>query len=1317
MSGRRKDLQSSAFTCWRLLYLLSNDSFGHPPRSVHSQITVPRGRFRPLSAVKAELRKLRRPRTFLISFLTVAYTNTITQRASVPERQRPVESWSPCFAWAYVADETDRTIWMPQKSRRMRQILEYVAPSPSSSGYGLTNKWQFEVFDTCVLKDEPSLIGIVLRTSHDFTNEPIADGFIVSHVPVPEGVYHDFLLYGVIPKGYLFIRFARQEFGYSLVTERHVHLVSRTFAIGDNVKRQAGDAMIGTIVSIHDSYTLEPICSMRQSSLFQHQPLQSHPGFRSCNETCPSGLPPYLQHPLRHALLYDVPGDELKSADDYETGDYVIERDYLGAVLDTDLDAVLLLENNTVVMVENAWELLLVAPNFDGPIVAYPAIDDIRRPDEIINQVGVKTSIPNEHLRRGQFVITNHRNLRNGRWLHGEYEPGCLPQGHVLDVRTRRAHVRWLCPNAYAQTVSVDRIPSAVRPYDNLGSYGNPRDLRRTKGLSVLDRGQRPSRPLEQRGSLNVSTGQDLEAGDQVRFRDQSGAFVKYQGDGHGQYNRIGKDLTHGYDMNEFIVFFTKQRVRIRWQDGCETEESSMSLKPYLMPEQELCPGDIVTLREGSTQLAAGHPETSATPFNEMIYFQGDYVLRPGKVGVVQSVNARERLVRIRWFIQPRVKLLQQGNVLQRGAYFGPISDEIDDVSLYEIMAHPALARKRRDVVIMPPQKPELEAVKAILHHARYFEGDRLGYSLLSWVRPPVGMDLHTYMRELAKPFAERDLNDPRSSFGDNQHTLDWVGEILDLALDGMLIIRISGLPYSEQIRVPWERILTIVDEEGVADFPTGASDALVEEEFEGSEYLTEGSIISAVAETIEYEGGDRLDDESGDDGWSTDAEDGKATPHRRVLTDEEMYATLMQEGFRRPNRRGEDVHMEEDSREGGIVESEGYRSFLASLSRLTREPPLPESNSTSVSYKATIAEPQTPATVSDLILLASLQTSPPPSFLVLDSLPPPDQFAGPQPSGTVTNSPSASFLKRVHREHRILSTSLPASQIYIRTYESRLDLIRTLILGPADTPYEYAPFLIDLYLPPTYPTAPPVAHFHSWTSGLGRINPNLYEEGKICLSLLDTWPGRGQGESDTWSDKANLLQLLLSLMGLVLVKKPFYNEAGFESYEEEGAYKVESLLYSEKAYVMARGFVRYALLEPVPGLEDVLAWLFLPGSSLAGGKGEDTMMDEDGDDGKGKQAVALGAWMSTASDNQNRTRTSAEPLNRPELLHKLIQRANSLMDVSSACTGEERDELVDGQGKRNAEAFIRPLSQGAIVMLRRHLKMLNKALGGNDDV
>lgn len=45
------------------------------------------------------------------------------------------------------------------------------------------------------------------------------------------------------------------------------------------------------------------------------------------------------------------------------------------------------------------------------------------------------------------------------------------------------------------------------------------------------------------------------------------------------------------------------------------------------------------------------------------------------------------------------------------------------------------------------------------------------------------------------------------------------------------------------------------------------------------------------------------------------------------------------------------------------------------------------------------------------------------------------------------------------------------------------------------------------------------------------RFNPNLYNCGKVCLSLLGTWSGPG------WDPKTStLLQVLISIQSLIMV-------------------------------------------------------------------------------------------------------------------------------------------------------------------------------------
>jgi ubiquitin-conjugating enzyme E2 O len=127
--------------------------------------------------------------------------------------------------------------------------------------------------------------------------------------------------------------------------------------------------------------------------------------------------------------------------------------------------------------------------------------------------------------------------------------------------------------------------------------------------------------------------------------------------------------------------------------------------------------------------------------------------------------------------------------------------------------------------------------------------------------------------------------------------------------------------------------------------------------------------------------------------------------------------------------------------------------------------------------------------------------------FDILSSAPVDHAFYASTPS-----TPSKTFLSRLNREYRVLSTSLPGvistffldhrfltailESIIVRAYEDRTDLLRSLIIGPDNTPYEGAPFVIDWMMDSNFPHSPPIAHFLSWTNGNGR--------GKLvpCLSI-----------------------------------------------------------------------------------------------------------------------------------------------------------------------------------------------------------------------
>lgn len=102
--------------------------------------------------------------------------------------------------------------------------------------------------------------------------------------------------------------------------------------------------------------------------------------------------------------------------------------------------------------------------------------------------------------------------------------------------------------------------------------------------------------------------------------------------------------------------------------------------------------------------------------------------------------------------------------------------------------------------------------------------------------------------------------------------------------------------------------------------------------------------------------------------------------------------------------------------------------------------------------------------------------------------------------------------VKRLAQETVTLSTSLPlsySSSVFVRCDTDRLDIMKVLITGPADTPYANGCFEFDVYFPPDYPNSPMMINLETTGRNTVRFNPNLYNDGKVCLSVLNTWHGR----------------------------------------------------------------------------------------------------------------------------------------------------------------------------------------------------------------
>lgn len=102
------------------------------------------------------------------------------------------------------------------------------------------------------------------------------------------------------------------------------------------------------------------------------------------------------------------------------------------------------------------------------------------------------------------------------------------------------------------------------------------------------------------------------------------------------------------------------------------------------------------------------------------------------------------------------------------------------------------------------------------------------------------------------------------------------------------------------------------------------------------------------------------------------------------------------------------------------------------------------------------------------------------------------------------------------------------------------------------------------------------LVYYHS--GGL-RLNPNLYDSGKVCLSLLNTWSG---DQNEKWiPGLSTMLQVLVSIQGLILNAKPFFNEPGFACMRGSVSGETRSLQYNENTFILSLKTMLYSMKKP----------------------------------------------------------------------------------------------------------------------------------------
>ncbi|KAI0094796.1 hypothetical protein BDY19DRAFT_914675 [Irpex rosettiformis] len=571
-----------------------------------------------------------------------------------------------------------------------------------------------------------------------------------------------------------------------------------------------------------------------------------------------------------------------------------------------------------------------------------------------------------------------------------------------------------------------------------------------------------------------------------------------------------------------------------------------------------IIPVDTLVVRETHTRINVlwqdGVRETldskDTVPYlnpDEYDCWPGDHVIWKSegqrRPAVVQSVNAVDRTAYIRFVDSNHVELASVLELDPHGSSDSPIE---------------GLGLHRGEFVFIHKEGTTNGATKPVV--------PRIG-ELEAWVRESPIMHIHENgqlggwrreMTEIGNDIAQRRGRDNSVEEGKLKRrplpgdtSLNWFGEVVDLRLDGTIEVMLLD---SSIVVLPLERLTRLHD----------GLDQLEDLWGDGSE---QDSLIDEDVETwATNEQGEWVRGADGDD-WSTD--------------DDDNPMEVDDDGWSSSDPTALQSSSEAATSPPGVVTPDELNS-PHTLSTRTQTPDIPTATllGEDVSMRGASTQPNLAALCNGEDAETHWKR-----FEVLPSAPVDHAFYSSSPA-----QPSRTFLGRLNKEYRVLESSLPET-ILVRVYEDRTDLLRCLIIGPENTPYEDAPFVIDWMLDSNFPHSPPIAHFLSWTNGNGRVNPNLYEEGKVCLSILGTWAG---DKNEIWSaSRSSLLQAFVSIQGLVLVKEPWFCEPAYEKLRgtEEGI--VNSRLYSEKAYVLSRGFVRRALEIPLGSLESEVNWLY----------------------------------------------------------------------------------------------------------------------------
>ncbi|XP_013714448.2 probable ubiquitin-conjugating enzyme E2 23 [Brassica napus] len=822
----------------------------------------------------------------------------------------------------------------------------------------------------------------------------------------------------------------------------------------------------------------------------------------------------------------DISTKELKRVRDFCVGDYVVHGPWLGRIDDV-------LDNVTVLFDDGSMCRVLRAE----PLQLKP-----------VSQSNLEEDANFPYYPGQRVKATSSSVFKSSRWLSGLWKPNRL-EGTVTKVTAGSIFVYWIASAGFGPDSAVsppeEQSPSnltllssfthanwQVGDWGLLPSVNQSATIPLHKHVSKLrlydsqarkaDREQNKS-DLEDEVSVKSEpvgiTAEALPKETTVSSTSKEPAHEPWPL--HRKKIRklvIRKDKRVKKKEESFeralLIVNSRTLVDVAWQDGTvEYRREATTLIPIETPgDQEFVPEQYVVEKASD---------------------EDDNTTEPKRVGVVKSVNAKERTASVRW-LKPRLTAEEPREF-----------DKEEIASVYELEVHPDYDYCYGDIVVR--LSPVTMALPASSEATEQDNGHQ---------------DAEYHQEAIVRDKEQNDVDM-------NLSELSWVGNITGLKDGDIEVTWADGM-----VSTVGPQAIYVVgrdDDESIAA-ESEASDAAswetVDDDDKGGapeEDLGRGSFLEENSDA-ENNG----ENDSGRNG-------ALALPLAAV-----EFVTRMASGI---FSRGQKT---EDSSSSSLTDDNGYKQAEVTNSSQERGSFLDDHSPTNFSAtdnydsEGTVLE-------NEAVERSEGEKSEEPipsesdscSFKRFDiSQDPLDHhYLGSDEQKTKERR----WFKKVDQDWKILQNNLPDG-IFVRVYEDRMDLLRAVIAGAYGTPYQDGLFFFDFHLPSDYPSVPPSAHYHS---GGWRLNPNLYEEGKVCLSLLNTWTGRG---NEVWDPKSSsILQVLVSLQGLVLNSKPYFNEAGYDKQIGTAEGEKNSLGYNENAFLLNCKTMMYLMRRPPKDFEELI--------------------------------------------------------------------------------------------------------------------------------